>query len=202
MFIEDVKYFADLNRIIYLENRKSCGRKPKFLTCEKFLNWVDKKILEENWSVDACVGYAKRNKLFNDNEIPSVKSMYNWIDKGLMKAKNIDLELKLKRKTNKNSKKNRKNKMALGESIETRPKEIETREEFGDWEMDTVIGSEKKTDPVIITLTERKTRYELIIKIDSKTNKTVKEGLSFLKETNQLKEQVFKTITSDNGLEF
>lgn len=33
---EDVKYFADLNRRIYLENRKNCGRKPKFLTCEKF----------------------------------------------------------------------------------------------------------------------------------------------------------------------
>ena len=68
--------------------------------------------------------------------------------------------------------------MMLGESIETRPKEIETREEFGDWEIDTVIGSKKKTDPVIITLTERKSRYELIIKIDSKA---VEEGLSFLK---------------------
>lgn len=97
---------------------------------------------------------------------------------------------------------NRKNKMALGESIGSRPKEIETREEFGDWEIDTVIGSKKKTDPVLLTLTERKIRYELIIKIDSKTNKAVEEGLSFLKETNQLKEQVFKTITSDNGLEF
>ena len=127
--------------------------------------------------------------------------MYSWIDKGLMKTKNIDMVLKLKRKTNKNSKKNRKNKMALGESIETRPKEIETREDFGDWEIDTVIGSKKKTDPVIITLTERKSRYELIIKIDSETNKAVEEGLSFLKDTNQLKKQVFKTITSDNGLE-
>ena len=97
---------------------------------------------------------------------------------------------------------NRKNKMTLGESIGSRPKEIETREEIGDWEIDTVIGSKKKTDPVLLTLTERKIRYELIIKIDSKTNKAVEEGLSFLKETNQLKEQVFKTITSDNGLEF
>lgn len=97
---------------------------------------------------------------------------------------------------------NRKNKMTLGESIGSRPKEIETREEFGDWEIDTVIGSKKKTDPVLLTLTERKIRYEPIIKIDSKTNKAVEEGLSFLKETNQLKEQVFKTITSDNGLEF
>lgn len=108
---EDVKYFADLNRRIYLENRKNCGRKPKFLTCENFLNCADKKILEENWSVDVCVGYEKRSKLFNDKEIPSVKSMYNWIDKGLMKTKNIDLALKLKRKPNKNNKKNRKTRL-------------------------------------------------------------------------------------------
>lgn len=199
---EDIKYFSDLNRSIYLENRKNCGRKPKFLTCEKFLNWADEKILKEKWSVDACVGSAKRNKLFNENEIPSVKSMYNWIEKGLMKTKNIDLELKLKRKTNKNNKKNRKNKMILGESIEARPKEVESRENFGNWEIDTVIGSKKKTDPVLLTLTERKTRYELIIKIDSKTSKSVEEGLSFLKDKSPLKEQVFKTITSDNGLEF
>lgn len=33
---EDVKYFADLNHRIYLENRKNCGRRPKFLTCENF----------------------------------------------------------------------------------------------------------------------------------------------------------------------
>lgn len=114
---ENKKYFADLNYKIYIENRKNCGRRPKFLRCHEFLNWSDKKLLKEKWSISACVGYVKRNKLFNDNEIPSVKNMYNWIDKGLMKIKNIDLVLKLKRKTNKNNKKNRKNKMALGESI-------------------------------------------------------------------------------------
>lgn len=130
---EEIKYFSDINYKIYIENIKNCGRKPKFLTCEKFLNWADKKILKNIWSVDACVGYAKRNKLFNENKIPSVKSMYNWIDKG-----------------------------------------------------------------IILTLTERKTRYELIIKIDSKINKAVEEGLSFLKDKSPLKEQVFKKITSDN----
>ncbi|MFR7764406.1 MAG: hypothetical protein ACLU05_03155 [Anaerococcus obesiensis] len=120
---EEIKYFSDLNYKIYIENIKNCGRKPKFLTCEKFLNWADKNILKNIWSVDACVGYAKRNKLFNENKIPSVKSMYNWIDKG-----------------------------------------------------------------IILTLTERKTRYELIIKIDSKINKAVEEGFSFIKDKSPLKE--------------
>lgn len=95
---EETKYFADLNYRIYLENRKNCGRRPKFLTCEKFLNWANEKILKNKWLVDACVGYANKNNLFNKDEIPSVKSMYNWVDKGLMKTKNIDLDLKLKTK--------------------------------------------------------------------------------------------------------
>lgn len=128
--------------------------------------------------------------------------MYNWVDKGLMKTKNINLDLKLRRKTNKNIKKNRKNRVILGESIENRPKKTNTREEFGNWEIDTVIGSKKKTEPVLLTLVERKTRYEVLVKIESKTNKAVEEGLSFLKDMNPLREKVFKTITSDNGLEF
>ena len=52
-------------------------------------------------------------------------------------------------------------------SIEYRPKEANTREEYGHWEGDLVIGKRKK-GAVLFTLTERKTREEIIIKIASK----------------------------------
>lgn len=54
------------------------------------------------------------------------------------------------------------------EKLIERLKEIETREEFEDLELDTVIRSKKNTDPVLLTLTERNSRYELIIKITPK----------------------------------
>ena len=42
------------------------------------------------------------------------------------------------------SKKTRENKKKLGNSIEQRPDDVDTREEFGHWEIDSVIG--KKTE--------------------------------------------------------
>lgn len=44
---------------------------------------ADHKMLKDKWSPDACVGYAKENRLFPSTEIPSTKSLYRWINKSL-----------------------------------------------------------------------------------------------------------------------
>ena len=119
-----------------------------------------------------------------------------------MKTKNIDLLEKVKRRNKNSTKRTRQNKKKLGVSIEERPNKIQTREEFGHWEIDTVIGKKKKTDPVLLTLVERKTRYEKLIKINGKTPDAVDLGLKFLKDKTQLNKEIFKSITSDNGSEF
>ena len=183
-------------------NRSSCGRKPKYIDVGEFLKWADHKMLKDKWSPDACVGYAKENRLFPSSEIPSTKSLYNWINKSLMKTKNIDLLEKVKRRNKNSMRRTRQNKKKLGISIEERPDKIQTREEFGHWEIDTVIGKKKKTDPVLLTLVERKTRYEKLIKIHGKTPDAVDLGLDFLKDKTQLNKEIFKSITSDNGSEF
>ncbi|WP_449354379.1 hypothetical protein ACUL41_14565 [Virgibacillus natechei] len=71
----------------------------------------------------------------------------------------MNLELKLRRSTKKA--KSRKNKKVLGTSIEERPELIDTRDEFGHWEIDTVLGHKSKDD-ALMTLVERKTRMEII----------------------------------------
>ena len=52
----------------------------------------------------------------------------------------------------------------LGKSIELRSEAIESREEFGHWEIDTVIGLKTKDDPVLLTLVERKLEIQLLRK--------------------------------------
>lgn len=183
-------------------NRSSCGRRPKYIDIGEFLKWADHKMLKDKWSPDACVGYAKANKLFPSSEIPSTKSLYNWINKSLMKTKNIDLLEKVKRRNKNSMRRTRQNKKKLGISIEERPDKIQTREEFGHWEIDTVIGKKKKTDPVLLTLVERKTRYEKLIKINGKTPDAVDLGPDFLKDKTELNKEIFKSITSYNGSEF
>ncbi len=53
----------------------------------------------------------------------------------------------------------------MGDSISIRPEHINERQEFGHWEIDTVIGSKSKKDEALLTLVERKTRNTLVRKI-------------------------------------
>ena len=117
-----------------------------------------------------------------------------------------DIELKdmiyNKKHKNKNKDKRVCIKVPPEKSIDYRPKEANTREEYGHWEGDLVIGRRKK-GAVLLTFTERKTREEIIIKLASKKAEEVAKALDKL-ERKYGKEfsKKFKTITFDNGGEF
>ena len=89
-------------------------------------------------------------------------------------------------------------------SIEERPEEVNSREEFGHWEIDLIVGKRKGSGAALLTLTERKTRYPHIIKLKDQTQKSVIKALNKLERkfgTTGFTER-FKTITADNGSEF
>ena len=120
------RYKADVAKEVYLENRQNSRRNYHTLDVVGFLRYVEKHFKEDKWSLDACVGYAKANHLYKDDEMVCTKTLYNYVDLGLLKIKNIDLPEKLSRKTK--SKKSRENKRKLGNSIEQRPDSVNTRE--------------------------------------------------------------------------
>ena len=77
------------------------------------------------------------------------KTLYNYVDRGILKIKNIDLPQKLRRKPRKDTPTIRTNKKKYGRSIEERPACVASRERFGDWELDLVIGSNSGKDHVL-----------------------------------------------------
>lgn len=79
-------------------------------------------------------------------------------------------------------------------SIANRPQAINDRAEPGHWEMDLVIGR-AGSRPALLTMTERITRQEIIVKIPDKTSKSVLRALASVKTP-------IRTITTDNGTEF
>ena len=93
-----------------------------------------------------------------------------------------------------------------GESIEQRPEEIDEREEFGHWEGDTVYSGKgkRKTTRALLTLTERKTRKEIIIAIPNRKAETVVKALDALERKLGARRcrAIFKSSTFDNGTEF
>ena len=196
-----IVYFADAGQHQYQQHRKQCLGKYKRFLCKEFVNYVGVKMLTDNWSVDSCFGEALLNRLFERSEMVCTKTLYTYIDLGLMSLKNMDLPLKLRRNTK--QARARKNKKNLGRSIEERPESIGSREEFGHWEIDTVIGAKTKDDEVLLTLAERQTRCFIVRKIEGKTAPAVMAAISSLqKEYGTQFSNVFKTITSDNGSEF
>lgn len=97
----------------------------------------------------------------------------------------------------------RKNKKVPGTSIDHRSQQANERTEFGHWEIDTVIGKRQGKKEVLLTLTERMSRRELIRKIPGKESRRVQDAINVLHQ--ELKghfDGVFKSITSDNGAEF
>ncbi len=82
-------------------------------------------------------------------------------------------------------------------SIDDRPSIVDSRERFGDWEIDTVLG--KHGTGAMVTILERKTRFYVVKKVPSKSADDVtKATIALLKP---YKKHVH-TITADNGREF
>lgn len=156
---------------------------------------------EDNWSLDACVGRALLDGGFTREQIVCTKTLYRYVDLGIFGISNHNLPEKLKRKSKKH--RSRISKKKLGRSIEKRPAEIESREEFGHWECDLVLGAKTRDDQVLLTLAERKSREFLMFPIADKTSACVMEAIKQLQEIySEHFSEVFKTITTDNGSEF
>ena len=194
-------YLADAGQAIYESHRTNCGRKNRRIVCDKFISFVCDVMRKKTWSIDACVGSLLKSSQFKRCETVCTKTFYNYVDQGLTDVKNIDLPLKVRRNTKKQ--RVRANKKKLGTSIEKRPPSIDSREEFGHWEIDTVIGEKSNNDNVLLTIAERKTRKFIVRKIADKSASAVMAELDKIREEcGELFSTVFKTITSDNGSEF
>jgi IS30 family transposase len=81
-------------------------------------------------------------------------------------------------------------------SISERPATIEDRAVPGHWEGDLLFGSKNSQ---IATLVERKTRYVMLMKVDSKDTETVINAL--IKHARKLPQELYKTLTWDRGKE-
>ena len=130
------------------------------------------------------------------------KTLYNYLHQGLLWVKFINLPLVTRRSLRKSV--SSKYKRELGKSIELRDTTIETQEEFGHWELDTVRGIKDKTDHILISLLERKNRLYVALRCQSARAANVRETLhawlNTFKDINLA--CLYKTITADNGLEF
>ena len=199
---ETKKYSADKAQMVADINATAKGAPIKLEKDKEFATFVEDMVLK-GYSPGAILLYIKEHGLQFKTKVCRV-TLYSYIDKDIfLRISNKNLLRKGGMKKTAPNKKTSKKLPNVEHSIEKRPAEINSREEFGHWEGDSVIGTHKKGETVL-TLSERLTRAEIIIKSPDKT------AASTVRMFNRLERKIgsvnfrkiFKSITFDNGTEF
>lgn len=147
-------------------------------------------------SIDTIVNVKKRNGQWT----VSTTTLYRYIDRGYIPgvtSKHLPEKPYRKQRRKSTVKAVRAPK---GLPIDRRPEDVAHRKTFGHWEFDSVIGKAKGQKQSILTLTERKTRFEIILRTQAKTSAATVAALH--KVIRQFPHGTFQTITVDNGPEF
>ncbi|RYL93655.1 IS30 family transposase [Sporolactobacillus sp. THM19-2] len=146
-------YFPETGQAIYERNRRHCGRRFKLAAASDFIAHAEKKILSsEKGSPDAVCGAAGRDPKWKNKVRVCTRTLYDYIDRGSLKVRNLDLPNKLRYRSKKSG--HRPNIKHLGDSIDSRPARVQKRKQFGHWEIDTVLGTKSGEDDVLLTLVE------------------------------------------------
>lgn len=138
--------------------------------------FIEDKILIDKWSPDVIAGYIKSHDIYKKDgfALISTTTIYRAIHYNLLNIKKEDTRRMTKfEKSGKYSSKAQLTESKLKYSIELRPKDINDKKSFGHWELDTVIGKRDGTHECLMTITERKTRFEIILRLTAKTKQEV-----------------------------
>lgn len=198
----EIRYSPDISEKKKQENLRAKGAGLKIGSDRAYAEYIEYKISVEKYSPGAVLGEIKVKGIEFKTTV-SKPTLYRYIDLGIfLTLTNKDLPVK----RNKDKQKHqpvRAAKVQSGNSIEKRPVEIAERSSFGHWEMDTVIGG-KGTKAVLLVLTERLTRFEIVRKMPDKSTKSVVKALNSIEKEygTKLFRLLFLSITMDNGTEF
>ncbi len=186
-------YNASYASVIIKERKKEAYKHSVFDINMK--RYIDTKLLANQWSPEQIKGRCDRDGI----AMVSIERIYQYIYQDQAQGGFLYKQLRTARRWRKKrlNKKHQRGQIPNRVMIDQRPEIVDTKERFGDWEVDTIIGKNHKT--AILTVTERKSQFELMVKTDgTKADSIRKEMINLLAPFKKL----VKTITSDNGKEF
>ena len=191
-------------KIAYLPDsadKMAKGRKnklsPKLDTSDELRNHVVEK-LQENWSPGVIAGSLK---LKSTKMKISAETIYQYIysEKGKALGLYGYLATRREKRNMRHGRKSRKPTIEERVSVHQRPEEANERLEVGHLEADLTFCKGDQSANIMV-ITERVTRYVMLIKNESKKAVGVMQQLFTALAT--LPEQMRKSVTFDNGPEF
>ena len=176
----------------YVKRKYSKYQGMKVVSDTALRNYVEAK-LRDDWSPEEISGRIEKCDRYITRISP--KSIYKFVSSGYGRLLEKHLAYKNKRKPRGKSRKV--TKLEGRVFIDQRPKIVEKRRRFGDWEGDFIVSG-KNGQGVLIVLHERKARYVLIRRILNPTIELVHQHIAEM--TGGL--VAFQTLTLDNDIIF
>ncbi len=172
------------------ERRLRCRREPKMKN-PALAKYV-KTSLKKKWSPDEISGRSRRAFPRQPDRQVSHQTIYNWL---VAEAPELCIHL---RRGHRRSQPETRGKLTGCVSIEGRPKVVNSKRRYGDWEGDTVVSPGRRSG--VVTMVERKSKYLRVRKTaDLKSATTMRAVCRGMRD---LPENLRHTMTLDNGKEF
>lgn len=209
-YTTEERYSPDIAEQRYQDNLRAKGPGLKIGSDLELANFLEKKMLgvQEDGTIDKGARFSPAAALAAARDAGYTTTLckgtiYNYLKKGDVFYALTQKDLIVKGKKKQQHHKVRAKRAPAGESIERRAEEIAQRVRVGDWEMDSVMGKQR-TKKCLVTLTERRTRYELAFIVPDHTAASVAKVLNKIERRlgRARFRTMFRSITVDNGCEF
>jgi transposase, IS30 family len=181
----------------HLSRQRRSGRVRKRKLDDRRLNDFVRRGLTQNWSPDQIAGRSAQAFAGDGRRQVSAPTVYAWI-----RSQSPPLRAfwrgHLRRGGRRRSDRDRRGQLPAQTFIEGRPRVVDRRARFGDWEGDTIVGSGRSG--VLITLVERKSGFLCAAQSNQSRARPVRYAIQRL--LRPLPPALRHTITFDNGKEF
>ena len=199
-WLTETRYSSDKAQQYIELGNFSKGVAPKLGNDFDFIRFVSEQIRKKRSPAVVLATIRRKGLTFRTNVC--VRTLYNYIYNGyITDVSSRDLYFRGKRRTHR--KRRAVKSTPRGRSIQERPADVLSRDSFGHWEFDSVIGSSEK-GMTVLSLAERKTRFLLTFRAKNKTAVEPVRFLNFLERSlgTRAFRKIFRSITVDNGTEF
>ena len=178
-----------------LARRRLVPRRRRKLSDPRVQEYVERG-LEQCWSPDQIAGRARREFPRDRERQLSRQTIYNWIDS--QRPEHRQEWRSLLRFGRQRGKRPEMGRLPGTVSIDGRPRVVNARRRFGDWEGDTLVSRGRHGG--LVSLVERKSGYTLLARVDDLRAPTVRRAAQ--QRLAILPRHLRRTMTFDNGKEF
>jgi IS30 family transposase len=195
-------YSSDRGQDVHDLNATARGPELKLGTNRALVVFVRKHIVDDRESPAVVAHRMREAKL---EGAVCTRTLYHYIDQGLIEGVSNESLWEKRQRRRRTRRTLRRPRVAptRRQRIDQRPEEVATREVFGHWEIDLIVGP-VGTKAAVMTLVERKTRKLIMRKLKDKTHRAVWQALNGIERDFGAVSfrNTFKSITADNGSEF